>query len=105
MLKNYLQYEGGHTWNRNDQKSVIDFALCNKFFDMYTNMKIDLEQGKIDIYDPNLLEINFKVIKEGNKKFEKAKWGKIGVLQHKNSVWKYMHKKWITLQTRDLLTI
>lgn len=78
MLNDDLQCEGMYTWSRNEQKSVIDYALCNKkFFDIYTSMKIDQEQEKVDISDHNLIEINFKVVKERNNKFRKTKWEKI----------------------------
>lgn len=50
MLNDDLQREGMYTWSRNEQKSGLDYALCNnKFFDIYTSMKIDQEQEKVDI--------------------------------------------------------
>ena len=62
---------GTYTWSRNEQKSVIDFAIGNeKLYRMSQKMEIDEKQEKFDLTDHNLIEIQTKVTQE-NDNFSK----------------------------------
>ncbi len=55
MLNDDMKCEGEITWSRNEQNSVIDFALVtDKFYDKFRKMTIDEDQDIIDITDHNL---------------------------------------------------
>lgn len=61
MLNDDMKCEGEITWSRNEQKSVIDFALVtDKLYDKFRKMRIDEDQDIIDISDHNLIEIEIE---------------------------------------------
>ena len=62
LLNDDMNCKGVYTWNRNNQKSVIDYAICNKKFDdIYTYMKID-EKPRSNWHLNHNLEVKLKII-------------------------------------------
>ena len=75
MLNDDPNCIGEYTWNRRDQKSVVDFALVNSsFYDKYSSMFIDEDKSIYDLSDHNLIRINLKVKQRNTNSFKKAKW-------------------------------
>ena len=71
MLNDDERCKGVYTWNRGEQKSVIDFALINEqMYEKFQEMSIDEEKEEIDLSDHNLLEICCRVDSE-KKKYSK----------------------------------
>ena len=74
LLNDDAKCEGEITWARDNQKSIIDYALVtDKFYDKYSKMKIDEEQEKMDISDHNLIEIHLEV-EQVKKVFNQKNW-------------------------------
>ena len=66
--------KGTYTWGRNDQKSVIDYALVNGHcYHLFSEMKIDEEREIFDLSDHNMITVELKLPKRRNTNFEKAK--------------------------------
>lgn len=62
------RYKGKFTWERNDQKSVIDFALVNEDFYQITKIiTIDDDKNLFDLSDHNMMEITMKKDKHREK--------------------------------------
>ena len=73
MLNDDVKCQGEFTWSRDEQKSVIDYAIVtDKFYDRYKKMKIDEDQDIIDISDHNLIEIQIEV--KQNKNYSSKEW-------------------------------
>ena len=73
-LLNDVKCSGLYTWSRDEQKSVIDFAIgTNKFYEKYNKMEIDEKQYKFDLTDHNLMEIHLNIGNE-KRKFNRKTW-------------------------------
>ena len=62
MLNDELDCVGEVTWRRNEQQSVIDYALVTlKFYDIYQQMHIYEEREIFDLSDHNLIQKKLKI--------------------------------------------
>ena len=58
--------QGTYTWNRHQQRSVIDFVLVNnRCYRFFENMHIDETRELLDISDHNMITITFKIPTDG----------------------------------------
>ena len=61
LLNDEIKCDGFYTWQRQHQRSVIDYAICNQqLYTSFNSMKIDQQQLEIDISDHNLIDISLK---------------------------------------------
>lgn len=75
MLNDDTNCKGVYTWQRNDQKSVVDFALVNtNMYNIFTDMLIDDSKQLFDLSDHNLIKIRFRVKKMCDKSFKSNNW-------------------------------
>lgn len=73
MLNDDVKCQGEYTWRRENQKSIIDYALVsNGFYNRFLEMKIDEDQELVDISDHNLIEIKMKTSKK--VKYTRNEW-------------------------------
>ena len=64
--------DGKYTWQRNNEKSVIDLILVNrKMYNSFQTMEIDEKKEKIDLSDHNMIEVTFRTFME-----KKETWNK-----------------------------
>ena len=62
MLNDDIDCEGLITWQRNEQKSVVDFVLVNKsMYNLYIDMKIDENKDIFDLSDHNMIRVSIKI--------------------------------------------
>ena len=94
--------KGKTTWERNQQKSTIDFVLINEEMSKITNkMNIDENKNIFDLSDHNLLELE---IIAGNSKINfKNKWTKTEYISFKeNHIEKFLETMETELQKKDI---
>ena len=66
--------QGTYTWERGNQKSVIDLVIVNnEMYNYFEGMKIDEDKEKIDLSDHNLIQTKIKISTEA-KNFKKGIW-------------------------------
>lgn len=75
LLNAKEETEGVYTWERNNQKSVIDYVLVNeKMEEWFEDMIIDEGKEAIDFSDHNLIRITFKIGNNCSSNYRKARW-------------------------------
>ncbi|MEL6646065.1 MAG: endonuclease/exonuclease/phosphatase family protein, partial [Pseudomonadota bacterium] len=85
---------GVYTWQRGEQKSVIDFVLTNEnACNIIKKMHIDEEKEECDISDHNLITITLDVKYDNGKKFNNKKWKEITYIKDDaDSIIKYINE-------------
>ena len=64
---------GTYTWGRNDQKSVIDYALANGHcYQLFSAMKIDEDKEIFDLSDHNMITVELKLPTRTNSSFNQS---------------------------------
>ena len=65
--------EGTYTWRRNDQKSVIAYALVNGLcYHLCSGMNIDKDREIFDLSDHNIITVELKLPRRTNLNFKKS---------------------------------
>lgn len=73
-MLNDVKCKGLYTWGRNNQRSVIDYALASdRFYEKYIKMEIDEDQEKFDLSDHNLIEVYIRA-GQGGKRYNRRTW-------------------------------
>ena len=71
LLNEDERCEGVYTWSRNDQRSVIDYALVSqKMYDRVTKIRIDEDKELCDLSDHNMIEIEVAIKAESKKQYK-----------------------------------
>ena len=75
LLNAREETKGLYTWERGEQKSVIDYVLVNEEMELHIDkMEIDENKELMDISDHNLIKLSFRIDLESSKDFRNARW-------------------------------